>query len=236
MPGEPDQALSRQNHGWLSGLEDRALAWLAPRVPFWVTPDQLTLLGFAGAVMAFIGYLLTPGQAAWLWMVNAGLILNWLGDSLDGKVARARGIARPRYGLFLDQSIDIIGQFLFALGLGLSGYVRLDIAALGLATYLMMTAQGLLRAEVTRVFHLAAAGMGLTEVRCLFLVANVVFFFVPPTPFDLAGVTATYADFFGVIWIVVNVGLYVLTMVAELRKLAIEEPPRQPTPDEHRRM
>lgn len=235
MPIEPDQALSRQNQGWLSGPEDRALAWLAPRVPAWVTPDQLTLLGFIGAVMAFVGYVLTPGQTVWLWMVNAGLILNWLGDSLDGKIARAQGIERPRYGFFLDQSIDIIGQFLFALGLGLSGYVRLDIAAFGLATFLMMSAQGLLRAEVTRVFHLAAGGMGLTEVRCLFLVANVVFFFIPPKPFDVAGVTVTYADFFGVIWIVVNVGLYVLTMIAELRKLAIEEPPRQPTPDEHRR-
>lgn len=226
MPIEPDAALSRQNQGWLSGPEDRALAWLTPRVPAWVTPDQLTLLGFGGAVVAFISYLLAPGQAAWLWMVNAGVVLNWLGDSLDGQVARAQGVERPRYGFFFDQSVDVVGQFLFALGLGLSGYVRLDIAALGLAAYLMMTVQSLLRAEVTRVFHLATAGMGLTEVRCLFLVANAVFFFIPPKPFDAAGITATYADFFGIVWIVVNVGLYVLTMVAELRRLAVEEPRR----------
>ncbi|MDP1750819.1 MAG: CDP-alcohol phosphatidyltransferase family protein [Reyranella sp.] len=235
MPAKPDSALSRQNHGWLSGPENRAFAWLALRLPTWITPDQLTLLGFAGAVVAFIGYLLTPGQAAWLWVVNAGLVLNWLGDSLDGNVARAQGIERPRYGFFLDQSIDVVGQFLFALGLGLSGYVRLDIAALGLAAYLMMTVQSLLRAEVTRVFHLATAGMGLTEVRCLFLVANAVFYFIPPRPFEIAGLVVTYADFFGVIWIAVNVGLYVLTMVAELKSLAIEEPPRQPAPEEHRR-
>lgn len=227
MPVELDSALSRQNQGWLSGPEDRALAWLAPRVPAWVTPDQLTLLGFAGAVVAFIGYLLAPDQAAWLWVVNAGLILNWLGDSLDGKVARLQGIERPRYGFFFDQSIDVAGQFLFALGLGLSGYVRLDIAALGLAAYLMMTAQSLLRAEVTRVFHLATGGMGLTEVRCLFLVANAVFYFIPPRPFEMAGITVTYADFFGVVWIVVNVGLYVLTMITELKKLAVEEPRRR---------
>lgn len=235
MPVEPDSALSRQNQGWLSGPENRALAWLAPRVPAWVTPDQLTLLGFAGAVVAFIGYVLAPDQAAWLWAVNAGLVLNWLGDSLDGKVARAQGIERPRYGFFFDQSIDVVGQFLFALGLGLSGYVRLDIAALGLAAYLMMTVQSLLRAEVTRVFHLATAGMGLTEVRCLFLVANTVFYFIPPKPFEMAGITATYADFFGVLWIAVNVGLYVFTMIAELKRLAIEEPPRPPTPTKRRR-
>lgn len=227
MPAETDSALPRQNRGWFSGPENRALAWLAPRVPAWVTPDQLTWLGLGGAVMAFIGYLLAPGQPAWLWVVNAGLVLNWLGDSLDGKVARTKGIERPRYGFFFDQSIDVAGQFLFALGLGLSGYVRLDIVALGLAAYLMMTVQSLLRAEVNRVFHLATAGMGLTEVRCLFLVANAVFYFIPPRPFEMAGITATYADFFGVVWIVVNVGLYVLTMIAELKKLAVEEPRRR---------
>ena len=83
------------------------------------------------------------------------------------------------------------------------------------------------RAEVTRVFHLATGGMGLTEVRCLFLVANAAFYFIPPRPFEMAGITATYADFFGVVWIVVNVGLYVLTMIAELKKLAAEEPRRR---------
>ena len=176
------------------------------------------------------GYALAPTGPAWLLLVNVGLILNWLGDSLDGKVARLQGIERPRYGFFLDQSIDVVSQLLFALGLGLSGYVRLDIAVLGLATFWMMSVQGLLRAQVTRVFQLATAGMGLTEVRCLFLVANVVFYVVPPRPLDIAGGKATYADFFGIVWIVVNVGLYVLTMVAELKKLAVEEPPAGPPP------
>ena len=230
MPAEPDAALSRQNGGWLSVPEELALAWLAPRLPGWVSPDQLTALGFVGAVAAFAGYALAPTGPAWLLLVNAGLILNWLGDSLDGKVARLQGIERPRYGFFLDQSIDVVSQLLFALGLGLSGYVRLDIAVLGLATFWMMSVQGLLRAQVTQVFQLATAGMGLTEVRCLFLVANVVFYVVPPRPLDIAGGKATYADFFGIVWIVVNVGLYVLTMVAELKKLAVEEPPAGPPP------
>lgn len=235
MSADPDPALSRQNRGWLSGPEDRALAWLAPRVPVWTTPDQLTWLGFGAAVVAFVAYLLAPGQVAWLWVVNAALIVNWLGDSLDGKVARMRGADRPRYGLFFDQSIDVVAQLLFALGLGLSGFVRFDIAALGLATYLMMTVQSLLRAEVTRVFHLSTAGMGLTEVRCLFLVANAVFYFIPPKPFEVAGIGVTYADFFGVMWIVVNIGLYVRTMIAELKRLAVEEPPRPPVPEDRRR-
>jgi archaetidylinositol phosphate synthase len=33
-------------------------------------------------------------------LANAGLILNWFGDSLDGSLARMRRIERPKYGFF----------------------------------------------------------------------------------------------------------------------------------------
>jgi hypothetical protein len=49
-----------------------------------------------------------------------------------------------------------LSQFPFAIGLGLSGFVSMENAAIGLATSFMMTAQSLLRTEVTRAFHLAA--------------------------------------------------------------------------------
>jgi archaetidylinositol phosphate synthase len=221
--------MTRQNSGWLAEPERRALDWMAPRLPTWISADHLTAVGFFGAVMAFVAYVLAPRNAAWLWMVNAGLIVNWLGDSLDGRVAHLRKVGRPRFGYFLDQSIDVVAQFLFALGLGLSGYVRLEIAALGLATFLMMTVQGLLLVEVTRVFHLAAAGIGLTEVRCAFFIANIAFYFSPPRPFEISGIVATYTDVLGVGWIAWNVGMYILAMVAQLKALASDEPGRPHT-------
>jgi archaetidylinositol phosphate synthase len=226
MPSERDRSLSRLNDGWLSPLERRAIAWLAPRMPGWLSPDRLTALGFAGVVVAFGGYALTPGHPAWLWLVNAGLVINWFGDSLDGAVARLRGIERPRYGFFLDQSTDVAGQFLFAMGLGISGYMPLEIAATGLAVYLMMSVQGLLRAEVSRVFHLATGGIGLTEVRCQFFALNAMFYFLPPSPFQLAGTSTTYAELLGLAWIVATLSLYLTTMIAESRRLAREEPSR----------
>lgn len=225
-PDKGPSAGMRTNSGLLSTAEQRALAWLTPRTPLWLTPDRLTALGLGGAVLALAGYLLVARHPAALWLVNVGLVVNWLGNSLDGHVARARRIERPVYGFFLDQSIDVISQLLFAVGLAASGYIRPEIVMLGFATYLMMTVQSLLRMKATGIFHLATAGMGLTEVRCLFLVANAVFYFVPPWPFQAAGLTATYADLFGLIWIVTNIGLYVMTLIAEGRRLAHHEPPR----------
>jgi hypothetical protein len=58
VPPARDDAPSRLNEGWLSAAEDRALAWLALRIPGWLSPDRLTALGFAGAIIAFLGYLL----------------------------------------------------------------------------------------------------------------------------------------------------------------------------------
>jgi phosphatidylglycerophosphate synthase len=216
------------NDGWLAPLETRAISWLAPRLPQWLTPDRLTGLGFAAAIAAFAGYALAPGQPAWLWLVNAALIVNWFGDSLDGAVARLRGIERPRYGFFLDQSTDVLAQFLFAMGLGISGYMPIGIAATGLGVYLMMSVQSLLRAEVTRTFHLAAGGMGLTELRCVFLALNAMFYFLPPRSFEVGGLGTTYAELLGVAWIAGTLGLYVRTMISEAKRLGQEEPPRPP--------
>jgi len=215
---------SRSNTGWLATVENRVLDWLAPRVPRWATPDRLTGIGFSGATVAAVAYAFAAHRPAFLWLVDVGLILNWYGDSLDGRVARLRGRERPRYGFFLDQSIDIAAQALFALGLGLSGYVRPEIVAAGFAAYMMMTAQSLLRAHSSGVFRLATGGLGLTEVRCLFVLANAILFFIPPWPIRIGAASLAYPDFFGIIWILTNVALYVVGMVAELKALAHEEP------------
>src|SRR5262249_17362418 len=150
------------NTGWLSRPERRALDWLAPRVPRSITPNQLTGLGFFGAVLACIGYALVPCTAAALWLVNLALLVNWFGDSLDGAVARIRGIQRPRFGFFLDQGVDVASQAVFVLGLCLSGLIRVDVAAIGFATHLMLTVQSLLYAQATGTFRLSLGGFGLT--------------------------------------------------------------------------
>jgi phosphatidylglycerophosphate synthase len=223
MAGDPTATLVRTNEGWLAPAEQRALDWLAPRLPPWLTPDRLTGLGFAASIVALLAYVLSANHPAALWLVNVALLLNWFGDSLDGKVARLKQMERPRSGLFLDQSIDVLSQFLFALGLAASGYVRPEIVAFGFGAYLMMTAQSLLRAHATGVFHLATGRMGLTEVRCLFVLANAAFFFIPPRPFGLADWGLNYADVLGILWIAVNVGMYVVMMVAELKRLRAAE-------------
>ncbi len=94
-------------------------------------------------------------------MATAGLIVNWFGDSLDGTVARFRKIERPRYGFFIDHTTDLFSEVFFALGLGLSPYVRFEV---GLANKLADYERLVLEREFAKQ-ALTAASAGLDTKR-----------------------------------------------------------------------
>ena len=105
------------------------------------------------------------GRPWFLWAVVVGLFLNWFGDSLDGTLARHRGIERPRYGFLLDHSSDLIAQSLIVVGLGISPYFTLPSALFVLSLYLLMSSYTYLRVATEGVHRLSYGGMGATEFR-----------------------------------------------------------------------
>ena len=92
----------RVNQALTARMEKRALTWMAERAPKWVTSDQLTLLGLAAQIAAGVCYALTRWDRRALLLAIVCLALNWLGDSLDGTLARVRRQERPRYGFYVD--------------------------------------------------------------------------------------------------------------------------------------
>lgn len=157
----------RVNNSFLATYERSALLWLAARTPSAVTPDQLTLLGLFGALLVLVGFAASGASAWFIILAMLGLLLNWLGDSLDGTLARFRKIERPDFGYFLDHSCDLISQTLIFVGLGLSPYFTLFSALLVLSMYLLMTSFTYLKVLILRTHHLSYYGMGATELRLL---------------------------------------------------------------------
>jgi archaetidylinositol phosphate synthase len=153
--------------------ERRVLRWFASRLPGWVKPDMLTGAGFAGALVISVSYIISNQMPGFLWLAVAGFGLNWFGDSLDGTLARVRGIERPRYGYFLDHSVDALNEMLIFFGLGISSYVRFEIAAIALVGYLMLTLYTSLSTYVAGQFKLSYAYVGPTEVRLIAIAASV---------------------------------------------------------------
>lgn len=165
----PTKPLARIQENMLAVQERRLLNWICPRLPGWVTPDKLTLLALIGAVTIFAGYVGSITSRHWLWLSVAGYVLHWFGDSLDGSLARFRSIERPRYGYFVDHSADVLGALLILIGLGISPYIRLDVALVALVGYYMLAAHSFLSARVAGELKLTYIAAGPTELRLILI-------------------------------------------------------------------
>ena len=156
----------------LAGPERRLLTALAARVPRTIRSNHLTVLGTLGALGAGVAYALSRFHPAWLWAASLMLVVNWLGDSLDGTLARVRGTQRPKYGYYLDHIVDAFSTTVIGLGIGLSPYVDLGIALGGVVAYLALSINVYLESTVFGVFRMAYGRIGPTEARIILVVLS----------------------------------------------------------------
>ncbi len=157
----------------LADVERRILHTIAAALPVRIRPNHLSGVGVVGAVGSGAAYALSILDVRWLWAASLMLIVNWFGDSLDGTLARVRGIERPRYGYYLDHIIDAFNTAAVGIGIGLSPYVRIELALALVVVYLMLSVNVYLESSVFRVFKMAYGKIGPTEGRILLIVGNV---------------------------------------------------------------
>ncbi len=173
------QDAKRVQVSFLAPLEKRVLLWLARRTPACITPDHLTLLGLASLAGAGLSYWYASRSRAGLILAIACLGLNWLGDSLDGTLARVRNRQRPRYGFYVDHIVDAVGTFFLLTGLALSGYMSPAIAAGLLIAYFLLSIQVYLATYTLGDFHLSFWKFSPTELRILLAAGNVALLYHP---------------------------------------------------------
>lgn len=159
----------RQRTNLLRKGEQKLIAYLVQRIPSWMGSDGLTAIGFMGNVLVASSFVIALYFGRnWLLISLLGFVINWFGDSLDGRVAYYRNKPRKWYGFSLDITIDWIGTFL--IGLGFSIYSQdwgeifgfLFVAMYG---WEMLTA--LLRYKIAGKYSIDSGIFGPTEVRIL---------------------------------------------------------------------
>src|SRR5690349_14180771 len=143
-----------------AAAEKRLLTWLAERTPAAIQPDHLTAFGFFSQLLAGIAYTAASQDRRALWLVNLFLVLNWLGDSLDGTLARVRNRQRPRYGFYVDHIADTFGALALMAGLASSGYVHWPVAAGMLLGYYVLSIESYLATYTIGRFHLSHGWFG----------------------------------------------------------------------------
>jgi phosphatidylglycerophosphate synthase len=203
-----------------SRVEKPALIWLASRQPGWMTPDILTGIGVFGAVVTFFGYTLSNYSPYFLWLATLGFVINWYGDSLDGTLARYRKIERPVYGFYIDHTTDAFSEILLFLGLGLSPYLRFDIACLALIGYLLLSVLVYVRTCVKGEFVISYGLLGPTEVRLIAIFANALVLIIGNPVFQVFSYALSIYDAIGIVVVVVLAVISITTTLRQARLLA----------------
>lgn len=219
--GQP-QALDRIQQNLLAKGERRLLNWICPRLPMWVNPDILTGFGVFGAMVVFAGYSLSNWGSQWLWLAILGYVFQWFGDSLDGSLARWRKIERPKYGYFIDHSVDGLVIVLIMAGMGMSEYVRMDAALFATVGYLLLSIHAYLAARVLSEFKLSYLNFGPTELRFLLIGLTLAMMWLGPDVGRTDPRTTGFDWFVGVAAVVLN-ALFIGQTLVTARRLDLME-------------
>ncbi len=204
--------------------EKRLLRWIAARLPKWVLPDDLTALGVLAAVAVAVAYQLSNDSLAWLWVASAMLVVQWFGDSLDGTLARVRGIERPTYGYYLDHLVDAIATAAIGIGLGLSPLMLLSIGTLIVVAYLILSINVYLESFAFNRFSIGYGYVGPTEIRLILIALNTVVALGAGLDFVIADLQLTVFDVIGLAIAATMIVLLLGRAVRNLRELARKEP------------
>jgi phosphatidylglycerophosphate synthase len=149
--------------------EQRLILFLVQRVPSFITPDILTIVGGVGSLLILLSFILAYYYSATFLLIGIiGLLVNWFGDSLDGRIAYYRNIPRKWYGFSLDIIMDWCSTVL--IGVGYFIYAGSDdeiFAFLFVVFYAWSMIISQLRYKITDHYTIDSGLVGPTELRVL---------------------------------------------------------------------
>jgi hypothetical protein len=149
--------------------EQKSLAFLVKRIPTYITSDMLTFLGLLGSLTTVLSFILAANiNRNFLLMGVLGFIINWFGDSLDGRLAYYRNKPRKWYGFSLDISVDWITTILIGAGYVFyaEGFAKwLGVGFVVMYGWAMITT--LLQFKITDKYSIDTGILGPTEVRII---------------------------------------------------------------------
>jgi len=202
-------------HAWTSPYEKPFLIWMSKRLPAWITPDHLTILGIIAAFVTFFGLAMIRVSPWWVMMSNAGFVLNWWADSLDGTLARVRHREREQYGHFVDHICDAFTTAIICVGLGVSSLVHPGIGMAAAIGYLLMNVFAHLVSYVDGVFQISYGRIGPTEIRIIAMIGTTLCAFWNPFIIRLQGKSYLLAD---LLTFIVAAGLGVVFVASSIKK------------------
>lgn len=206
-----------------SGLEKKLLNFLAARMPVWVNSDRLTGLGLLASFLTGLSYYLSQFDETFLFWASFFIFLNWFGDSLDGTLARFRGLSRERYGYYVDHIMDTFSSLFIGIGFAFSQIIHPYIALGILVCYLMIAINSYLIAYTNGIFFLSYEHIGPTEFRILTIIFNLVVYFIQKPTLTIFEKNFYVFDLLGIMVAFSFLRLLLVNVFRNLRHLSREE-------------
>jgi hypothetical protein len=153
----------------LKACEQQLLVFLVQRMPPWMSSNMLTGFGLVGSFVTAGSFILaTYFQREWLLLGILGFLMNWFGDSLDGRLAYYRNCPRKWYGFSLDFLVDWLTNIL--IGYGYIVYVGGQWELFGFIFVILYGGEmmmALLRYKIVDQYTIDSGMLGPTEARIL---------------------------------------------------------------------
>ncbi|WP_353195966.1 CDP-alcohol phosphatidyltransferase family protein [Parapedobacter defluvii] len=144
---------------------------------------MLTAIGFFGSLLIMASFIMaTYGVRSWLILGVLGFVINWYGDSLDGRIAYYRNTPRKWFGFSLDIVVDWVGTAVIGIGylVYAKGYAEFS-AYLLVVLYGWALIISQLRYKITDKYQIDAGLFGPTEMRVLISLILVCEVLIPGT-------------------------------------------------------
>jgi phosphatidylglycerophosphate synthase len=149
--------------------EQSLILFLLKKVPNWISPNIMTGIGMFGSLLVFTAFILAHFyNRNYLLIGILGFGINWLGDSLDGRLAYYREIPRKWYGFALDIIMDWLSIILIGFGYYFYAEGLTQIFAflfVVLYGWSMIISQ--LRYKITGHYQIDSGHLGPTELRVI---------------------------------------------------------------------
>ena len=181
----------------LANAETRFKNWLVPKVPKNVETYHLTMTTVLWCALIIFFSFLARYNVHFLWVVSIAIFGQYVTDLLDGEVGRRRNTGLIKWGYYMDHFLDYLFLCSILIGYGLmvedqNKYLIFYILAL----FGAFMVNSFLSFAATGAFKIAYMGIGPTEVRLIFILANTLIIFFAHTfeiarilPYVLAGST-----------------------------------------------
>ncbi len=185
----------------LAKAEKRLKDKLVPLVPKQVETYHLTLTTLVWCALIVAFSFLARYWIHFLWIVSFSIFGQYITDLLDGEIGRRRDTGLVKWGYYMDHFLDYLFLCSILIGYGLmvedhNKYLLFYILAL----FGAFMVNSFLSFAATGAFKISYMGIGPTEVRLLFIIANTLiiafadsFEIARVLPYVLAG--ATFALF-----------------------------------------